>query len=110
MALTDVRTPSFESFQNFLQIPRPAVTSVGCFAQDQGFFFPGGFSSLLRDDGWNSNERFHANLLSIKRRSNIFTHRIVALSRRRFAATCIDRSIRFELTNGRGQELDKRSL
>jgi hypothetical protein len=48
--------------------------------------------------------------LSIKRGSNIFTHRIVALSRRRFAATCIDRSIRFELTNGRGQELDKRSL
>lgn len=86
MALSDVRTPNFESFQNFPHIPRPAVTSVGCFAQDRRLFSPGGFSSLLRDDGWNSNERFHANLLSIKRRSNIFTHRIVALSRRRFAS------------------------
>ncbi len=73
MALSDVRTPNFESFQNFPHIPRPAVTSVGCFAQDRRLFSPGGFSSLLRDDGWNSNERFHANLLSIKRRSNIFS-------------------------------------
>jgi hypothetical protein len=30
MALSDVRTPNFENFQNFPQIPRPAVIFCGC--------------------------------------------------------------------------------
>jgi hypothetical protein len=38
MALADVRTPNFENFQNFPQIPRPAVTfSVGSL-QDRRLF------------------------------------------------------------------------